>query len=138
VGRVRAPDRPLVVLALIALAEGLGLLAYAVFDVVEAIRVGVTGPSDVSNVPAVLLLVAITAILGLGMMWVARGWWLARRWARAPFLLAQIITILIGYELAQSSGAVERAVGIAAALVALLGLALSFAPSVSRAIDEQG
>ena len=39
-GRVTAPDRPLVVLAVIALAEGLGLLAYAVFDIVEAIRVG--------------------------------------------------------------------------------------------------
>ncbi len=125
------------VLALIALVEGLGLLAYAVFDAVEAIRVGVTGPSDVSNVPAVLLLVVILAALGLAMVWVARGWWLARRWARAPFLLAQIIAILIGYELAQSTGTVERAVGVGVALVALLGLALSFAPSVSRAIDEQ-
>ena len=125
------------VLALIALVEGLGLLAYAVFDAVEAIRVGVTGPSDVSNVPAVLLLVVILAALGLAMVWVARGWWRARRWARAPFLLAQIIAILIGYELAQSTGTVERAVGVGVALVALLGLALSFAPSVSRAIDEQ-
>jgi hypothetical protein len=135
--RVTAPDRPLVALAGISLLEGAALVAYALFDVVEAVRVGVTGPEEVSNTPALILLVAITAAFGLAMGWVATGWWRARRWARAPFILAQIIGVLIGYELAQSAGEVERVVGIVLALIAILGLVLSFAPPVSRALEGQ-
>jgi hypothetical protein len=134
---VTAPDRSLVALALIALIEGAALVAYAIFDVIEAVRVGLTGPEEVSNAPALVLLVVITAVLGLGLGWVARGWWLARSWARAPFILAQIIAALIGYDLAQSTGDVERVVGIAAIALAVVGLVLSFAPGVSRALGEQ-
>lgn len=132
-----APDRPLVVLAGIALLEGLGLVGYALFDVIEAVRVGLTGPEDVSNAPALILLVVITAGFGAGMLWVSSGWWKAQRWARAPFILSQIIGVLIGYELAQSAGSAERYAGIAIALIALVGLILSFAPGVSRAIGDQ-
>ncbi len=135
---VTAPDRSLVVLAGIALLEGLGLVAYALFDVVEAVRVGTSGPADVSNAPALILLVVITAAFGVGMIWVARGWWRAQRWARAPFILSQIIAVLIGYELAQSAGSAERYLGIGVALVGAVGLILSFAPGVSRAIDDEG
>ena len=91
------PPLALVVLALIALLEGIVLLGYAVFDVVEALRVGITGPEQVSNPVALTVLVAITAAFGLALVWVARGWWRAQRWARSPFLLAQIIAALIGY-----------------------------------------
>ena len=86
---VTIPDRSLVVLACIALIEGLGLVAYALFDIVEAGRVGTSGPEDVSNAPALILLVVITAAFGVGLIWVARGWWRAQRWARAPFILSQ-------------------------------------------------
>ncbi len=134
---VTAPDRSLVVLAGIALLEGLGLVAYALFDVVEAVRVGTSGPEDVSNAPALILLVVITAAFGVGMIWVARGWWRAQRWARAPFILSEIIAVLIGYELAQSAGSAERYLGIGIALVGVVGLIMSFAPSVGRAIDDQ-
>jgi hypothetical protein len=136
VGHVKAPDRALVALAAIALLEGVALLGYAVFDVVEAVRVGITGPAEVSNAPALLLLIAITAAFGVGLVLVARGWWQAQRWARAPFIMAQVIVGLIGYELSQSDGSVERTVGYACVLVAILGLVLSFTPAVSRAIDE--
>jgi hypothetical protein len=134
--RVHPPDRALVALAAIALLEGVALVAYAVFDVIEAVRVGLTGPSDVSNLPALVLLVVITAVLGAGMVWVARGWWLSRRWARSPFILAQLMAALIGYELSQSEGSAERVVGIALALVAVLGLVLALSPPVGRAIDS--
>ncbi len=123
-------------LALIALLQGAALLGYALFDVVEAVRVGITGPEEVSNAPALILLVVITAAFGVGLLLVARGWWRAQRWARAPFILTQVIVGLIGYELSQSEGSVERMVGYACVLVAILGLVLSFAPAVSRAIDE--
>jgi hypothetical protein len=136
VGDVKAPDRVLVALALIALIEGLALVGYAVFDVVEAVRVGITGPAEVSNPPALITLIVITAAFGVGLALVARGWWQARRWARSPFILAQIIIGLIGYELSQSGGSVERIVGYACVLVALLGLVLSFTPAVTRALEE--
>jgi hypothetical protein len=133
---VSAPARPIVAVAVIALVEGLALLGYAVFDLIEAVRVGVTGPADVSNVPALALLIAITAAFGAGLVWIARGWWLRRRWARSPFLLAQIIGVLIGWDLSQSEGTVERAVGIALALLCVLGIILAFAPGVTAALQD--
>ena len=135
-GPVKAPDRALVVLAIIALVQGAALLAYALFDIVEAVRVGITGPAEVSNAPALILLVVITTAFGVALVLVARGWWRSQRWARAPFILTQLIFGLIGYELSQSDGPIERVVGYACVLVAILGLVLSFAPAVSRAIDE--
>jgi hypothetical protein len=107
-----------------------------VFDVVEAVRVGITGPEEVSSPPALLLLVAITAVFGIALVLVARGWWQARRWARSPFILAQIIVGLIGYELSQADGTVERTVGYVCVLIAILGLVLCFTPAVTRAIEE--
>jgi hypothetical protein len=133
---VKAPDRALVVLALIAMLQGVALLGYALFDVIEAIRVGTTGPEEVSSTPAVIFLIVVTAAFGVGLVLVARGWWRAQRWARAPFILTQVIVGLIGYELSQAQGSVERTVGYACVLIAVLGLVLSFAPAVSRAIDE--
>lgn len=131
-----SPDRPLAALALIAFAQGSALIAYAVFDVIEAVRVGITGPAEVSNVPAVVTLVLITAVLGAGLVWIGIGWWRARRWARSPFVLAQLIGGFIGFELTQSDGSVERTVGIALVVVALLGLVLSFAPAVNRRLAD--
>jgi hypothetical protein len=121
--------------------QGAALVAYAAFDVVEAVRVGVTGPAEVSNVPAVILLTVITAALGVGLVWVARGCWQSRRWARSPFILAQILGVLIGWELSQSTGSVERAVGIGLALVCLLGIVLALTPGVTQALadpDDEG
>ncbi len=117
--------------------QGAALLAYAVFDVVEAVRVGITGPEDVSNPAALVVLIAITAAFGAGMVWVGIGWWRTRRWARAPFILAQALAVLVGYELAQSEGAVERTIGIAGAGLGILGLILAFAPGVSRRLEAE-
>ena len=130
-----APPRTFVALAALALLEGVGLIAYATFSIVEAIRVGASGPEEVSNLPAIAVLILIQALFGLGMLWVARGWWQQRRWARAPFVLTQLIALLVGYELAQSAGLVERVSGIGLGLVAIVGLVLSFLPVVTRSIE---
>ncbi len=130
------PDRVFVVPAMIAFGQAAALVGYAVFDVVEAVRVGITGPADVSNLPALLLLITITFVFGLGLAWVGVGWWRARRWARAPFVFAQIIAGLIGVELAQSAGSVERTVGIAVVLLAVLGLVVAFSPPVNRGLRD--
>jgi predicted Co/Zn/Cd cation transporter (cation efflux family) len=114
----------MVALTLIAVVEGAVLMGYAVFDAVAAVRVGATGPRDVSNGPAILLQIVLFASFAAGMLWVARGWWTSRRWARAPFLLAQLIILLVGVPLAQSGGSVERYAGIGAALLASVNRAL--------------
>lgn len=124
------------ILAAIAILQGAALLAYAVFDIVEAVRVGVTGPEEVSNPMALLLLVVITGAFGAGMVVVGWGWWRCQRWARAPFILAQIIAGLIGYELSQATGSVERTVGYVCVVLAVVGLVLAFLPAVARAIDD--
>jgi hypothetical protein len=132
---VPTPARPLAALAAIALMEGVGLVGYAVFLLVEAVRLGATGPSDVSSVPAIALQIALFVIFGAGLLWVARGWWASRRWARAPFLLAQLMALVIGIPLAQSEGS-ERLVGIVLSLMAAVGLVLTFTPAVMRALEE--
>ena len=135
VAHVSMPAPGLVTLAAIAGVQGVGLLAYAVFDVVEALRVGLTGPVAVSNPPALIVLVSITAVLGLGMLWLARGWWRAQRWARAPFIMAQLLVGLIGFELAQSEGVAERSVGLGMIAVASVGLVVAMLPAVGRALE---
>ncbi len=131
------PAAPLTALAAIALLEGLALVAYGIFDAVEAVRVGATGPADVSNGPAIALQIFIFLVFGAGLLWVARGWWGSRRWARAPFLLTQLIALVVGVPLAQAQGGTERVVGIALSLVALVGIALVFTPVVTRALTEE-
>jgi uncharacterized membrane protein len=130
------PPRPFVALAGIALVEGIALLGYAVFDLVEASTVGVTGPAAVSNVPGIALQIILFLIFGGSLVWIGRGWWSTRRWARAPFLLAQLIALVIGVPLAQAEGP-ERLVGIVLALMALIGIVLVFTPVVTRALEDE-
>jgi hypothetical protein len=131
---VSPPGRPFVALAAIAFVEGVALIGYGLFDLVESLRVGVTGPADVSNVPAVILQIVIFTAFGAGLVLIARGWWTVRGWARAPFLLAQLIGVFVGYELGQSAGAIERYVGIGLCLLGALGIVLVFTPPVMRSL----
>lgn len=124
-------------LAAIAGLQGLVFIGYAIFDVVEALRVGITGPAEVSNPAALLGLIAITVALGLGLLWVSWGWWRARSWARSPFLVAQIVLGLIGYDFSQSSEDAQRTIGQVIIVVAIVGIVLAFLPSVRRVLDEE-
>ena len=126
----------LILLAALAALEGLGLLAYAVFDIIQAVRVGITGPEEVSSPAALVALVAITASFGVGMLWVAVGWWRARSWARAPFVVAQLVLGLIGYELSQSNEDGPRLIGQIAMVVAVTGIVLIVLPSTRRSLVE--
>lgn len=126
----------LVLLAALAAVEGLGLLGYAVFDLVSAVRIGITGPAEVSNPAALAGLVAITAAFGAGLVWVAVGWWRARSWARAPFVVAQLVLGLIGYEVSQSAEDGLRLVGQVAMVVAAVGIVLVLLPSARRALSD--
>lgn len=132
---MRRPHQPwLVVLAAIAGLEGLVLLGYALFDVVQWVRVGITGPAEVSNVPALILQILIFSALAVGLLAIARGWWLTKYGARAPFILAQLLGVVVGLPLAQAPDSPTRAVGAALVVVAVVGISVSLLPSVTRAI----
>ena len=135
---VASVTRPsmIIVLAALALLEGLFLLGYAAYDVIEAFRTGITGPDEVSNPAALLGLIAITALFGAGLVWVATGWWQGRTWARSPFIFAQLIIGFIGFELSQSTDAGPKTIGQVAMVLAVVAIVLSFLPSVRRVLAE--
>ncbi|CAB4735823.1 unannotated protein [freshwater metagenome] len=130
------PDRPFIVLGVIAGIEGVALLAYAVFEAIEGIRIGATGPAEVSSVPALVLQIVILALFGAALVFVGSGWIRVRRWARAPFLLAQLIALVIGFPLASAVGEIERVAGISLVALAIIGIVLVFSPAVTRSFTE--
>ncbi|PHX60711.1 MAG: hypothetical protein CK552_04420 [Actinobacteria bacterium] len=128
------PRRELIALAAISGAEGLVLIGYACYDVIQAIRVGTTGPAEVSNGPALFIQILIFVVFGIGLLLIARGWLQGQRWSRSPFVLAQLIALLVGFPLAQNSAGPGRAVGVTVLICALAGGVLAFTPRVGRAI----
>lgn len=113
-------------LTAIAAIEGCALLAYGIFDSIQAIRIGATGPAEVSNPAAITLQIVIFAVFGIGLLLIARGWLKRSRWVRGPFVLAQVIALVVGVPLVQASGSIERGVGIVVVLLAVSGLILTF------------
>mgnify|MGYP006280061377 CR=1 FL=1 len=93
----RVKSRPLLVLAAISGLEGAVLAVYALLAIVNALTGGSFGPTEISNASAITLEIIIFAVLGAGLLFTAFGWLRARRWARAPFILMQLIAIGVGY-----------------------------------------
>ena len=122
--------RAFAILAAIAGIEGVALLGYGAFEIVEAIRFGATGPAAVSSPGAIALQIAIFLLFGVALVLVARGWLRRSRWVRGPFLLAQFIALVVGVPLVQAAGSVERIVGIAMAVLAVAGIVLTFTKPV--------
>jgi hypothetical protein len=127
--------RRIFILAAIATLQGVTLLGYAIFDIYGLITIGTTGPEEVSNTPALILQIVILAGLGAGMIYVGYGWWLKKRWARAPFIVVQFLAIIIGWPLAQALGRSERAIGVSLVVLGLIGLVLAFTPRVTRELE---
>ena len=129
------PRHPLLVfLAAIAAIQGISLIGYALYDVVQGITVGITGPPEVSNLPALVLQIVIFAALGSGLLLVARGWWGAKYGARAPFIVAQLLALVVGVPLLSAPDSWTRQVGIALLVVGVAGLVLALLPPVTRAL----
>lgn len=118
-------------LAMVAGLEGLALLVYAVVDIVVVIRAGLTGPEEVSNPVAFGMQVVIFVALGAGLLVLARGWWSCRRWVRGPFILAQLLGLVVGVPLLQSTAPLVGGVIVAITLVSLVVCLL---PPVTRAL----
>lgn len=130
----RFPGPLLSVLALIAAIQGLGLVGYAIYDIVQGIRIGITGPAEVSNLPALILQIVIFAALGAAMLAIALGWWRAKYGARAPFIVGQLLALVVGVPLTQAPEAWTQYVGGALVVVGVIGVVLAFLPPVTRAL----
>lgn len=128
--------RLVIVPAGVAAAEGIGLIGYAIFDVVQWIREGITGPQEVSNLPGLILQIVIFAVLGIAMFLIAVGWWRVKYAARAPFIVAQLLALVVGIPLVSAPDLGTQQVGIILVCVAAVGLVASLLPSVTRALVE--
>lgn len=126
----------LMVGAAVAAIEGLALLAYAVYIAVQVVRLGITGPAEVSSPVAVALEIAIFGVLGVAMVLAARGLWRARRWGRSLLVVGQFLALVVGVPLVTAEGGVERGAGIALVALAVAALVAGFWPSTTAAIAE--
>lgn len=124
-------------LAIIAAVEGVVLVGYALFDLVGALVVGTTGPEEVSNASAMVLQIVIFAIFGAGMLVVARGWLSVAGWVRGPFVLAQLIALVVGVPLISAPEVTQQGVGVLVTAMAAIGLVLVFMPTVTRTFAER-
>lgn len=128
------PRPSVLVLVAISVVEGAFFLGYAVYDLVGAARFGLTGPEEVSNAPALTLQVLMFVLFGAGILAAARGWWGMKRWARAPFVLAQLLVLVVAVPLLSAEGAVERSIAYLGVAMAVVGLIVTFLPSTTRAL----
>ncbi len=128
------------ILAGISLVQGIFYVVYAILVVVGVARFGVSGPSEVANAPGVTLEVIIFLVFGLGMLLVSWGWFSAKRWARAPFLLAQLLALVVSVPLTGASGSAEKVVAITVTIAAVAGIVLAFTPRITQYLlrDEAG
>lgn len=121
-------------LAAIAVIEGVALVLNGLLTLVTAGQS--TGPEEISNTSAINLEIVIFLVLGFGLIVTGIGWWRSKRWARAPFVLMQVISLLVGYNFLPSTGANERIAGIVMIACAVVGILLTFLPSTTRALLE--
>lgn len=127
---------PLLIAAAVSSIEGAALAAYGIYVMVQVARLGITGPSPVSNVESVTLEIIIFLAFGAGLLVSGWGLWTARRWARAPAVLGQLLALVVGVPLVRAPGGVERGVGIALVALAVTALICLFVPSTTRAIVD--
>lgn len=111
------------------------LLGYGGYVAVRAVREGATGPEEVSNLGGLVLEPLIFLAFGAALLLVGHGLWRARRWARAPFVLGQLVLGLIGVELAQGDSDLHG-VGIASTVLALVGVVVVLTPAVTAELGD--
>jgi len=66
------------------------------------------------------------------MLLVSFGWFGRRRWARAPFALAQVLVLVVSVPLIGATDAWQQAIALGVSLVALIGGFMAFTPRVTQ------
>jgi cytochrome bd-type quinol oxidase subunit 1 len=132
VADVRSTENRLRFLGAISAIEGLFYLAYAFLVVIGISRDGLTGPSQVANASGVTLEVLIFAIFGAAMLGVSFGWFGRRRWARAPFALAQVLALVVSVPLIGATELLQQVIAVGVTIVALVGTFMAFTPRVTQ------
>jgi cytochrome bd-type quinol oxidase subunit 1 len=132
VANARSTVNRLRILGAISAIEGLFYLVYACLVVIGISREGLTGPSQVSNVSGVTLEVLIFAMFGAAMLLVSFGWFGRRRWARAPFALAQVLVLVVSVPLIGATDVWQQVVALSVSIVALVGSFIAFTPRVTQ------
>lgn len=130
------PALSLVVGSVIAMVQGLALVVYAGYIAVQTMRLGITGPAEVSNPVAVTLEIVIFGLFGVAMVGASWGLWRARRWSRSLLVVGQFIALVVGLPLAAAAGSIERSVGIVLVGIAVVALVAAFWPTTTRAIAD--
>ena len=118
---------PLVAVAALVTAQGLGLVGLAVFYGVELVRATAT------SVVAAVISALLTLAGGLGVLLVARALWRGRRWGRAPALVTQLLVLPVAFSLVQGD---RPYVGVPLVVWALAVLTLLFTPAVAGALED--
>ena len=93
---------------------GLAALAYGVL--------GVVGDADTRDLS--FGVAALTALASIGLLFLARGLWSARRWATSPAITWQVLQGLVGAYAISTPGAVPGAVALGLAVVGAVSLVL--------------
>lgn len=122
-----AKPRTLTACAGLVLVEALGLLAAAVFYVVEVL---VADEDDLTRA-LVSAGLALLAAVGLGL--VGRALLGGRRWARSPALVTNLLVVPVAVGLLQGG---RWYVGLPLLLLAVAVLALLFHPATNAALDD--
>jgi len=121
----------LLALAVIAALQGLAVIGYAAANIVWL--VGAWGEPGV-NALTLVVQVLVIAALGVGLVFVARGFLGAARWARAPFIVAQLLAGVVAIPFALIPGGAQTW-SVLIIVSAIIGLILVFLPSTTRALN---
>ena len=106
---------------MVALAEAIALLGYAISIAVVALTTGIQGPQEVSSPTGVTVEVATFALFGAGMAAIAWGRWRGHGWSTVPFVVTQLLALTVGIPMA--TGVPDgRLTGLAICAGVLIGL----------------
>jgi hypothetical protein len=115
--------RPLVAIAAV---EACGVLATMVATVIAGLRAG-------DEVGFVFSGAAVYGVFAAGLAVVVVGLVHHRRWARAPFIVVQLFTLVVAWNVAQTTSA-TRLLPAGLALLAVTGLVLALHPATRAAL----
>lgn len=111
------------------------MLSYGFIVTISAVTGGSYGVIG-NSTSAMVIEIAIFVVLGLGLVMIARGWFRMSRWARGPFIMAQLIGLLAGISFAFSGASEQVLPGLILAVPSALGIILSFHPVVLRTYSD--